>query len=84
MGIRVERKLVVFESITGVGIEPEYTGITPGQLRAYMIGNPVPIDSEYSKEDILADIRSSGVWFLPDKTSEAVQDWIAQMLSDLL
>ena len=84
MGIRIEKKTVVYDSITGIGIEPEYLGISREELESYIAQHPFPSDPAYPKEYIIADIKSSGVWFLADDVSEEVKDWIVDMLYELM
>ena len=81
MGVRIEKKLVVYDSIMGLGVAPDFA---KERLRQYIAGHPFPSDLAYNETDLLIDGSSSDVWFLPNGTSEAVQEWIIQMLNDLL
>jgi hypothetical protein len=90
MGIRVEVKKIVYESITMEAINPEYLGITRDQIedylkKAYAVGRGMPDDPAYTREDLIHDlIGSSGFYCLPIETKPETDDFIATMLNDLL
>ena len=85
MGIRVEERVVVYESVTMEAINPEYLGITEEQIREYMKKNPMPEDPAYSPEDLILDLtQSSGMLTLPKKTKPETREYVADLLNTLL
>ena len=85
MGIRVENLKVVYESVTMAAIEPNYLSITREQIEEYIKTHPYPDDSAYSVEDMIGDVtQSSGIYTLPRDTKDETDDWIADMLQELI
>ena len=56
MGIRLERKWIIFGSVTCEAINPEYLGILEEDVLKYMEDSPMPDDPVYSKQDLIHDI----------------------------
>lgn len=85
MSIRVDKFWLVYESITGIGIEPEYLSITREDVEKYMKNNPMSEDSAYTKEELIEDLTmSSGFYVLPEDTKEETRDYVAEMLNELI
>ena len=85
MGIRIEMRKVAFESITMAAIEPQYLGITREQIEEYIKTHPYPDDPAYPIEDMVGDVtQSSGFYCLPNDTKDETDDWIADMLQELI
>lgn len=84
MGIRVGRFWVIYESVSGNAIDPEFLNISEEKMRKYLKENPMPKDPEYSPEDLIGDItNSSGFYSLPDNTKEETRDHVVELLNTL-
>ena len=79
MGIRIEKKIVVYESVSGVTIEPEYVFTDEDEVKEYLKKHTFPGTEHYTEEDLLADTQSSGAWWLPDEITEEQERYIAEM-----
>lgn len=85
MGIRVGNFKVVYDSITMETIDPAYLGIKRKQIEKYLETNPMPVDPEYSVEEMIGDITgSSGFYCLPDKVKDEAANFVATLISDLM
>ena len=90
MGIRVDVKKVVYESITMEAINPEYQGISQIQIEDYLnkadaAGRGMPDDPVYTRADLISDItQSSGIYTLPMETKPETDDFIATTPNSLL
>ena len=85
MGIRVGEFKVVYESTCMEAIDPEYLGITKGEIELYLEDNPMPDDPSYFVEDMIYDItQSSGFYCLPKEIRDETADFIATLISKLV
>jgi len=85
MGIRIEKKLVVYESVTMEAINPKYLNISKEQILDYMEKHPMPEDPAYSKEDLILDLtESDGMYTLPDNIKQETIEYIRDMLNSIL
>ena len=78
MSIRIEKRNIVFESVSGITIEPEHVFTDEG-VKEYLRKHPFPGTEHYTEEDLFADTRSSGAWWLPDELTEEQETYIAEM-----
>ena len=84
MGVRVDRFWVVYDSVCGEAIDPEYLGISKEDIREYMKENPMPKDPEYSPEDLIIDVtKSSGFLKLPDAMQPETRGYVAELIGEL-
>ena len=79
MGIRIEKKNIVFESVSGVSIEPDTVFTRYDEVKEYIEENPFPETEHYTTEDLLEDTQSSGAWWLPDELTEEQEEYIKDM-----
>lgn len=85
MGIRVGNFKVVYDSVMTQPIDPEYLDISRDDIENYLKNNPMPVDPEYSVEDMIGDITgSSGFYTLPNAIKDETADFIAGLIADLL
>lgn len=85
MGIRIENKLIVFESVTMTAIEPTYLGIDKTEIRDYLKEHPMPEDPMYSADDLVNDItQSDGMYTLPEGTKPETLGYIEDLLNALI
>jgi len=85
MGVKVERKWVVFESVIGEAINPEYLSISEEDVLKYMEENPMPVDPVYSKQDLIHDVcHSSGMLTLMDEMNSETREYVAELIGELL
>lgn len=79
MGVRIEKKTIVYESVGGESIVPWIVFPSKVEIKEYMKKNPYPETDIYTLEDLLADTSSSGAWWLPDGLTEEQKDYIIDM-----
>jgi len=85
MGVRVDRFWVVYESVGGNAIDPEYLGISKGKIQEYMKENPMPEDHEYSPEDLIIDVtQSSGFLTLSNDMKPETREYVAELIGELM
>ena len=84
MSIRIEKKIVVYESVSGVSIEPDTVFTNMDEVKEYLKKNPFPGTEHYTEEDLIADTQSSGAWWLPDELTEEQETYIAEMTYQFL
>jgi hypothetical protein len=84
MSIRIEKKTVVYESVSGVSIEPDTVFTDEDEVKEYLKKNTFPGTEQYTEEDLLADTQSSGAWWLPDEITEEQESYIAEMTYSFL
>lgn len=83
--IRIENVMLVYDSITGLAIEPNYLEIAKDDLVDYIKENPMPKDAKYSQEDFIYDvIHSSGFYSLPSGVKEKTVEYVADVLNDFI
>ena len=84
MGIRIAMFNIVYESVTMTPIDPSCC-LTERKVLEYMEKNPPPgDDEEYSKELLLGDIKSEGFWCVDENISPEWEDYICEMVGELL
>jgi hypothetical protein len=85
MGIRVERKWVVFESCSMTAIYPDSLGITREEIEEYMKDHPMPEDQFYSKEDLICDVTdTSSMLTLSDELKQDTREYVAELIGALM
>jgi len=85
MAIRIEKKIIAYESITCTAIDPGYLGIDEDNIRNYLRENPMPEDELYTEEDLIMDLtRSEGVYTLPEGIKEETIEYIEDLLNKLV
>ena len=85
MGIKVERKWVVFESVTGEAMNPEYMSLSEEEVLKYMEENPMPADPVYSEQDLIHDVcHSSGMLTLMDDMKQETREYVAELIRGLI
>ena len=84
MGIRIEKKTVVYESVGGMSIEPEHFFPNGEKVREYLKKNPFPETGHYTAEDLLCDTQSTGSWWLPDELTDDQKSYIVEMTDHFL
>lgn len=85
MGIRVERVVLVYESICMETVIPRYLGISQESAEEYLQKHPYPEDKAYTKDDLLADLScGGGMWTLPDRIRDETMAYISDMISELM
>lgn len=83
--VRIERKVIAYNTLDYSAIEPQYLGLTEEIIRAYVTQNPMPEDPEYSEEDMIHDLTgSSGIYTLPSGVKEGTIEYIETLLNNLL
>ena len=85
MSIRVEPKIIVYESVTMTAIDPEHLGFKEDEIRRYMKENPMPDDPSYSSNDLVIDLtESAGILTLPDGVTPETMDYVAELIQALI
>lgn len=84
MGIRIEKKNIVYESVGMIAIEPNYVFTNKEKVKEYIKKNPFPETKYYITEDLLCDIYSTGMWTLPDELTEEQREYIKKMIDYFL
>jgi len=85
MGIRIEKKIVCYESVTMSAIDPAFLGISEEKLREYLKTHPQPVDPLYPEDYMVNDIcHSSGMLTLPDGISGETTEFLCQLIYDLM
>jgi len=83
--IRIEEKLVAYDSMTYEAINPEYLGLTEEEIRKYMKKNPMPKDPTYTPEDLIQDLtNSSGMYTLPKTVRPETIEYVENLLNNLI
>jgi len=83
--IRIEKKLIAFDSITYNAINPEYLSLTEDEIKEYMKEHPMPEDPNYTAEDLIADLtHSSGMYCLPSNVKVETIEYIEGLLNALV
>ena len=84
MGIRIEKKNIVFESICMTPIEPNYVFTNEEEVKKYLKENPFPETKYYTANDLFGDTQSEGMWTLMDEITNEQQNYIVDMVSYFL
>ncbi len=81
--IKIEKKLIVWESVTCKGIEPYYLGIDVEDVDSYAEKFPFPYSQVYSLEDLKNDLQTDSLWTLPIEmeAEPEVLNWIENFLN---
>jgi hypothetical protein len=83
MSIKIEKKWIVYESVTLNPIIPAYV-LNLDKVKEYINNNPFPETEDYTKEDLLFDVQSDGIWTLGDYVTEEQREYIREMVQTLL
>jgi len=83
MGVRVEKKWIVYESVTMTPIQPGIV-LPEDKVEQYLREHPFPETEDYTKEDLLMDTRSDGMWVLGDYVTEEQREYIDEMVQAIL
>jgi len=85
MGIRIEKKIMAYESITCTAIDPSYLSLDEDTVRKYLRENLMPEDKLYTEEDLILDLtQSEGVYTLPEGIKEETIEYIEELLNKLV
>lgn len=84
MGIRIEKKLVVYESVTLNAIEPQYVFPDREEVKEYLKENPFPEIDGYDKDHLLWDTQSDGFWTLPENVTGEQKEYIINMIDHFM
>ena len=84
MGIRIEKKLVVFESVSMAAIEPNCVFTNKEEVRKYIKEHPFPETEFYATKDLIGDTQSEGMWTLMEEVTEEQQNYIEDMVAYFL
>jgi hypothetical protein len=85
MAIRIEKKIIAYESVTMTTFDPSYFKWDEDEIRRYLNENPMPEDETYSKEDLIFDLtRSGGTYMLPSDIKDETLYYIEGMLNKLI
>lgn len=82
MGIRIKKEIVVYDSITGIGIEPNYL-FNADKVKEYLKIHKFP-EGEYTSEDLFYDTQSTGVWMLPEYITNEQIKYIGEMCNEMI
>ena len=83
--IRIENKLIAYDSVTMTAIEPQYLGITEKEIIEYMKDHPMPEDPLYCPQELIADLTGSeGMYILPAGIKEETIQYIEDLLNQLM
>jgi hypothetical protein len=84
MSIRyVKKKNGIFDSINCTFIEPNSLCIDKEKVDEYLKTHPFPKDPEYSVEDLVGDLQTTGSWTLPEGIKDETGEFIAEMVYEL-
>jgi len=85
MGIRIEEKIITYDSITCEAIDPSYLGIRKEEIEKYLSENPMPEDKMYTAGDLMHDLAcSEGVYTFPKGIKEETIEYIEELLNDFI
>jgi len=79
MSVRIEKKWIVFDSVTMTPINPKHD-LNAEEVKKYLERNPFPETSDYKAEDLLNDIKIEGLWILGDYVTEEQRNYIVEMI----
>lgn len=79
MGIRIEKKNIVYENVGCISIEPCCVFPNIDEVKEYLKDNPFPETEHYTAENLLGDTQSSDAWWLPDEVTEEQKTYIEEM-----
>ncbi len=83
--IRIDKKLIAYESTCMDTIDPKYHRPEDGWLDEYFRRNPFPVDSSYSKDDFIYDItQSTGFLSFPGAIKQETIEYVSELLNELL
>jgi len=84
MSVRIKKRYVVFDSITGYVFEPEYARIAKDVIEKYLEYHPMPEDPKYTKEDLINDLTNmTGNLLLPEDLKDETVDFLEDLLGEL-
>lgn len=84
MGIRIEKKNIVFESVSMTAIEPNFVFTDKEAVKEYMREHPFPETKHYTAKDLFGDTHSEGMWTLMDEVTNEQQNYIVDMVAYFL
>lgn len=85
MGIRIENVRIVFESVGGNAIDPSMDlMVDEDEIENYIKKNPFPESENYTKDDFINDMLSSGFLELPNNLKDETEDYIAEFIEEYL
>lgn len=79
MGIRIEKKLVVFETVSMTAIEPSSVFTNKEEVLKYIKEHPFPETKFYGTQDLIGDTQSGGMWTLMEEVTDEQQNYIEDM-----
>ena len=84
MGIRIEKKNIVYESVSMTAIEPNFVFTNMEEIKEYLKTKPFPETKHFTANDLLWDTQSTGMWTLPDEITEEQKNYITDMTDHFL
>ncbi len=84
MGIRIEKKLVVFETVSMAAIEPSGIFTKKEEVLEYIKEHPFPETEFYGTQDLIGDTQSGEMWTLMEEVTEEQQNYIEDMVAYFL
>lgn len=84
MSIRIEKRNIVFESVSMAAIEPNLVFTDKKEVETYLKEHPFPETKHYTAKDLLGDTQSEGMWTLQDEVTDEQQNYIEDMVGDFL
>jgi len=84
MGIRIEKKNIVYESVSMTTIEPNCVFTNKEEVEKYLKEHPFPETKYYTAKDLFGDTQSEGMWTLLDEVTDEQQNYIEDMVGNFL
>ena len=84
MSVRIEKKNIVYESVSMTAIEPNSVFTDKEAVKEYMREHPFPETKHYTAEDLFGDTHSEGMWTLPNELTEEQECYIEDMTRHFL
>ena len=84
MGIRIEKKNIVFESVSMAAIEPNCVFTDKEEVKKYLKEHLFPETKYYTANDLVGDTQSEGMWTLTDEVTDEQQNYIEDMVAEFL
>jgi len=83
MSIRIEKRWVVYESVTLQPIVPCFV-LPEEKVRKYIEKNPFPETKDYTTNDLIMDTQTDGMWTLPEYLTDEQRDYIREMVQAIV
>lgn len=84
MSIRLEKKLIAYESVSMTPIDPSCGFYKETKVKEYLKEHPMPHNEVYSEDDLIYDLcKSSGMLCFPNDLKEETIDYIETLMNEL-